>query len=303
MFSYRKASLALLPIAALTACGGSGANFDNRIQVAPTSSSGYATRSSFISRSNQTISTDITLIESLDGRPANRQIVQVGVELQPIAGSDGFTVTVSGQDVTVFWDADRGFYYGEAAGSSVSLYAINESETGQVATYWAFLTHDVADPSNGLYGPVTIGINSNPAEVDALTGTATYNGRAGVAVSADDRSFHAYADGEIEITANFQSSTLAGEMALSEVENVREGDIEMNDVTILIDETSFAGNGFQTTMTVDPTDLGLASIGESEVSGQFYGHNGSDIGGSMNAFGTSENGTTALIVGAFSASR
>lgn len=282
---------------ALAGCGGSSTGVMNLVE-APTSSAGYAGSSVSLLNPSQTVTSNVTLLNRTIA-PANVEVLEFQTTISATSTADTFTVTAMGHTYTVAWDSSIGAYAGTTGSTSIQLYPYN-SNTAQLGMYWVRWDPDTSVDNGGAFGPTVVGVNTSPAMVEARSGSAKYSGGGIIAVKSDNEQFYASADGTATLTANFDSNTIGGQINVSNINTAQAGSVAIPDTTVVINQTSFSGNAFETTVSIAPADFGLQSAGTIDASGMFYETGATGVGGTFLGEGIAADGTTSVhIIGGF----
>lgn len=164
-----------------------------------------------------------------------------------------------------------------------------------------------AGPGDLAFMP--LGANTDPAEIAALTGTATFSGAkstsadggAQIVVLHQDTAGGTVgmgtADGDVTMTADFGAGTISGQIfnIVNTSADPTYGITSGSTLDLL--SAPITGNTFNNGISGDATDLGMATITGGQAQGMFYGAGGSVVGGTFNLQGTS--GVTGGTANAF----
>lgn len=255
---------AVAVILGLAACGGAGgagsvtpgtngldygANGQNLSQAegATITADGAQVRDGTVTRGPGTITLDSGWFSgNLNETITLNGTVTIFGEPVSISGGAG-TLPSTGQQVQVIFDGSRSGTY---------------SATIQVVTY------DAPDPGaiDGEVGYV-IGFETNPSQVNALSGSLKYTGEF-VAGGVLDGTTEAEYDGAITFTVDFSSDRVTGSL---------DGEIDSStpvDLTLAVG-TSINGNGFSGALNCGAG----CSSSSSQVDATFYGPNAAELGG------------------------
>ncbi len=224
----------------------------------------------------------------------------VQVTYQETSDPDVVIATVSGQEFKLTWDGAKGLFYGTSADGSAEMallpYTAGYSADSQVSMGYAYIGF-----ADGTHGATyyAAGLKTDPVQMAALTGTATYAGYANLAIGHGTSNV-SFGDGSLALAADFGAGTVSGSMTVSDSGSDPGFTIAPNTV-ITIDPATISGNGFNGTWSVaNPANLALTSVGTTGLQGSFYGVNAADVGGSFNGTGVSADGVTpAYIFGGF----
>ena len=203
-------------------------------------------------------------------------------------------------------------------GISISFITSASSSGGPKVALYSFEAGTAGGstvPNNpGDFGVIAVGPNSDPTNVTALTGAATYDdggaARARIIVAHNNGGVfnHGQASGEITLTADFDANTINGQIFNITDTGSDSGYEITNGATITLDSGAITGNTFNNGLTIDGSQFGLSNVATGYASGMFYGSNGSPtvgkggttIGGTLGGTGTSSvTGGNAVISGGF----
>ncbi len=135
-----------------------------------------------------------------------------------------------------------------------------------------------------------IGAETNPETIETLPGSVSYEGSfEAVGVRADDLPRGIPATGNIELTADFGSNTVAGNVFLT-AEDV--------DYDLSLDPTAITGNGFAGDLTIADCS-GVTCTSDSQIAGVFFGPNAEEIAGitQLDLSSTDAEGNTSFFTG------
>lgn len=140
-----------------------------------------------------------------------------------------------------------------------------------------------------------VGMETDPAEITPLSGSATFNGTAHISVfhdrtgTASQDVVTGYGEGAVALTADFSAQTIAGVMTLAE----QSSDLgyELSPATVVtINPAPITGNGFSTTLAINAADLHMSTITTTDLGGKFYGPDAANVGAVFSGSGTSATG-------------
>ncbi|MDX8353130.1 transferrin-binding protein-like solute binding protein [Cognatiyoonia sp. IB215182] len=133
-----------------------------------------------------------------------------------------------------------------------------------------------------------IGAETNPDQIDALTGSVTYTAPLQINPVVGNRNS---LRGDVTLEANFASSTVSGDVTLAQVGTGVEVGLDLAPAAI-------TGNGFAGDLTIG-TCSEASCTSDSEIGGVFFGNNGAEIGGLINLDVTisDADGTTTDLIG------
>lgn len=153
---------------------------------------------------------------------------------------------------------------------------------------------------NGGY--FVLGYKTDPGQISAANngGSASYSGQTRMRVANGAGS--GFGTGTVTLNANFANSRVTGVMNVSH-DPANPGTLSFADVTLTINPHNTAnltGNQFNTDLNIAfaPTPGTTVSIGQTGLSGNFYGVNAASAGGTYWGTGT-RNGQPLFIEGAF----
>lgn len=157
-------------------------------------------------------------------------------------------------------------------------------------------------PNYSNTGAFIVGYHTNPAQVAAQNGTATFNGI--TTLDADTNTLFGYGYGQVALTANFDSNTLTGTMNIVD-SGSSSTTLVLPDTTVIINPTSISnisGNTFKADLGISfaATPGNTATVSQSGLEGGFYGVNAAGVGATYWATGTL-NGENLYIQGALAA--
>ena len=131
----------------------------------------------------------------------------------------------------------------------------------------------------------------------ARSDVAHYEGASYLVLTAADESFYSTGVGDVRVDVNFETGTLAGDITYSDCD-CGDGGIVVSPSTVEIAGTTLDGNSFSTTAQLTSGTLGLTSVSDLSVNGQFYENNATAVGGLITGTGALD-GTDALLNGTF----
>ena len=207
--------------------------------------------------------------------------------------------TVADRDVDPNSGLTYGYYYQDTGAQiwvGVWSYqgtldqALNPAGTNYVQI-WGFYA-DMTQSGIGTTGFATIGTETTPAAISALSGTATYAGPARLDVypanttggAANRTKFR----GNLNMNVDFGSSTISGMISNMTVGQPGQPDTSFAG-TMALDPTAINSNGFAGTMTPDAATLAQiagGATGTGTYGGTFYGPSANQLGGTMTFSGT-----------------
>ena len=207
------------------------------------------------------------------------------------AKTNQYFAIINGQEIALTYSAGSG-YQGSNSNYSVSADYLDSTADNQVELTYFRGVHTATGEAYGAY--VAAGLPTNPTQVAALSGTATFTGTAILEVLHDTGSSINFTGGSgtATINADFGTGIVSGAMSITD-DGTSDTGYAMSATTILIDPTAMTGNGFSSTLTVVAADLAMNSVTSSALDGTFFGVNAADVGGSFSALGISNDGTSA----------
>ncbi len=324
--------LALTSITALAACGSSGSSSSGSgsggddVEVAQ-ASTGYAVAGetdpagvAFTKSSVPLIGAFGEFSEAIDaGLSAPTEDSDISVDdirLAPqaitIAVSDdleSIVLTVDGVDYTATLSDEVGLFDGfdsaytfEDGDAGIYLNTSTISDSAEMV----FIT--AATDEQILTGFDTFGFDTDPTVIDAVTGTATYDGQITLyTVSSFEDGLGTQIDGDalsgdITLTADFDGNAISGDAVFTE----EVFDTDTSDFVTVSDNLTFEaaaidGNGFSGTVSDDGEFFGDGvTLQDVTYNGNFYGAEGETVGGNLSGtIGNSE--MSAPLQGAFGA--
>ncbi|MEL6682785.1 MAG: transferrin-binding protein-like solute binding protein [Pseudomonadota bacterium] len=135
-----------------------------------------------------------------------------------------------------------------------------------------------------------IGAETHPDNFEILSGSVSYSGNIeAVGVRADDLPRAILATGSVELTANFGSNTIAGNVLLT---------AEDIDYDLSLGTTAITGNGFAGDLTIADCS-GVSCTSDSQIGGVFFGSRANEIAGiaQLDLSSTDADGTTSTFTG------
>ena len=214
------------------------------------------------------------------------------ISVQLLVPSAEIIATVDGKDITL---SGGSTYTGSNTTHDVIIKYLDETADGQVM----LISNEIFDKTTGelFLTTVATGMATNPAQVTALTGTATYNGTAELNVAHDQGSSFGLGQGvgTATLDVDFGSRIISGSMSFTDQNGIGPP-YGISPTIILIDPTTISGNGFSTTLTITPSDLVMSGVSSSALDGTFFGVNAADVGGTFSAQGISADGTSAVFI-------
>ncbi len=158
-----------------------------------------------------------------------------------------------------------------------------------------------SETTSGYYngGHVVIGYQTDPAQVAARTGSASYSGQ--TFLTARTFALDGFADGNVFLTANFDTGSITGLMNITDSGDAN-ADFVVPTTIVTINPSAvsnISGNGFDADLafTVTPAPGDTVTVDQSGLTGNFYGVNAIGIGATYWATGT-YNGDALFIEGA-----
>lgn len=287
-----------ISIVALSACVPSEIALET---IAPASSTdGYASSSSSYDNSGVTVTASGQLINNdwLNG-VVNRREYQVSIS--PTGNTDEYLVVVDGYSVVVNWDSTDNVFYGINGDFEISISPWFYTTSGQTRLDW-INQWDHSGQEGDSWGAFVTGFNTDPAQINALTGNATFYGNGGISINATDNSIYTTAGGAVEIGVNFGSGAIDGIMFLSDTGHGYGG------ITVPYTEATLDGNvtdnTFSGSVDIDLGDFGLSSVSMLEHNGMFYEVDGKAVGSQIIGNGVADaSGKDVVITGAFVAEK
>lgn len=291
--------LYLFPLFLVAACGGGSSNID-----VPTASTGYAkTGDSILNSGGITFRTKMPMIYFAGN--GERQIVMRDVSLTQSPSADNtMTAVVDGATYVMPWNPVEGRWEGTLGSATAILYPQALSGDEQLGSGYLANWDTSLGPDNFSYLGINVtGFNTSPVEVGAQTGTAAYSGTTELIISHGGGD-NVFASGAAAFNANFDAGTIDGMLTVSTdfADNPSNATADNAEISIL--STAIDGNGFNTSIMLNPTDFGMETFTGGQSEGQFFGVDAADIGGYVFGGGTKDGGTTdVLLQGGFVAAR
>ncbi len=193
-----------------------------------------------------------------------------------------------------YWNTGTNSWIGWSADS----YLVKETADGQ-ARLIAYVMGAQGTSAGNQDSYIIMGLPTRPSAVGALSGSASYSGPARLAVHyADGAGGYGNATGTANLNVSFMpggTSTLQGTMTFNPAGADSPAHAIAPGTTITIDPATISGNGFATTLSPNPADIGLSSVGATDMSGQFYGPTAGIVGATFNGTGTAADGTTPAV--------
>ena len=286
-----RTSALLLAILSLVACSGSSTAPDE----------GYAQPDSNIQGDSSFATQDVTrLVHSYHTVKLKPQTITMSIS------RDGETVYINQnhKDFALTYNPTTGRYEdissGYAAFLSREYVATNTVETVYFGVYEPS-THSTNYLNDGYF---VVGYKTNPVQIDALTGSAIFNGHTDLEMRTDTR--HGYGHGAVSLTANFDTNTIGGVMKVINSGKLN-AQFTMPNTSFAVtptNATNITGNQFSASMTatVTPTPGINMTINPTTMNGHFYGSGGTGIGATFAGTGTLD-GETLFFQGALAAAK
>jgi len=278
----------LLSISALSlaACGGGGG--------VTTSVVGFAQPSSEIAVGFKSSAETVTAVSN-GTTPAT--VSQRDVSFA-VTDTTQVTVTIDGTPYVL--DLDGSFYRTTQGNLSV-LFFLESLRYDDLEFGWLFQENLATGEAEGGY--IVWGFKTDPVEVAAQSGTATYTGQARFDVY--NATTDEYGSGSIQLVTDFASDTISGTMILSDIDGLAGGLGGLPDATVTINPAAITSNGFSTTTSTVITGANLngAVINPGTLEGTFFGSNAPRVGGTFSATGTNALGDDLAVQGGFVAER
>lgn len=189
-------------------------------------------------------------------------------------------------------------FIGGADGKMIEIFPQFTSADNQVAQ--VYIAHYASD-LNFLYAGYGIyGIPTKQSEINALSGTATFTGRAGMALWDNNLNF-SDGKGPAVLRVDFASNSIEGEFDISESGFSDVGHL-MPSTRIVFAPTTITGSSFVPILLFNVSDFGFDGAPAYAADGQFYGVNGSSVGGTFFGQATKNGGLSNVkFQGAFTA--
>ncbi len=195
---------------------------------------------------------------------------------------------------TQYWDTATNAWTGYDA----ETYLIEETADGQ-ARLIAYIMGPQGTAAGLQDSYIIMGLPTQPDTVGALSGSASYSGPARLAVHyADGAGGYGNATGTANLNVSFVpggTSTLQGTMTFNPAGADSPAHAIAAGSVIIIDPTTISGNGFSTTLSLTPAEIGLDSIAATDIAGGFYGPSAGTLGATFNGSGTAADGTTPAV--------
>ncbi len=197
---------------------------------------------------------------------------------------DTATLIVGTQRYTLAFNESTLDYRTESDTTFVSLSPIRTAESGTVETSY-LAVFDLENGAGDNTGYLTYGVDTNPNEVDARTGQATYTGNIQILARQfdDDNGTNTYGvgDGIIVLTASFDQDTVSGAFGISNRDSF-EGGLTIPNAEFVFDETDIDWNAFEGNWRANNDSLpdGM-TLTEGEYEGRFYGVDAISAGGTL----------------------
>ncbi len=193
-----------------------------------------------------------------------------------------------------YWNTGTNSWLGWSADS----YLVKETADGQ-ARLIAYVMGAQGTSAGNQDSYIIMGLPTRPSVVDAMSVGASYSGPARLAVHyADGAGGYGNATGTAALNVTLAPGgppTLQGTMTFTPVGSDSAAHAIAPGTTITIDPATISGNGFATTLSLTPADIGLSSVATTDMSGQFYGPTAGIVGATFNGTGTAADGTTPVV--------
>ena len=267
----------------------------------PTASSGYATATSALTTADDSRALLVDMISAPNG-----------ANLASISGAEVSVRTLSTStngrpDIELSWEGNTIVFQHQPSGRWSSdggtIEGYLEADWTSNSDQLRLFQLEFADSTGGgvdSFGLAVDGINASPDDVNARTGTATFDGRGALAFVAEDVSWFEVLDGPVQFTADFAGSTIDGELDL------RTSGLNPDSAfstTVTFDDLAIENNTFSGSAGFVASDFGMSSIDNATVNGAFYETGATGIGGTVSASATLlSNDKPVIITGAFAAS-
>lgn len=187
-------------------------------------------------------------------------------------------------------------------GAKVVIFELVASTSGSGATF---------PGGAGDIAFVPFGVTANPANVSAMTGTATYTRPGGATIGViHDNSGLTKATGDVTMTANFGAGSVSGSISNLTDAGSTAGHGVSGGGTITLTPGNITGNTFNNGLQFDGSALNISGLTSGHAEGMFYGGESGNnsgkgnlvIGGTLQGTGTSQiTGGTATLFGGFAA--
>lgn len=287
-------TLSFTSLIALAACGGSSSSEPTLVPVTPISPSGFASETRGLE--------DVATLNIVD----QRRIVSDGTEnlsldVQDITisdlnnGNDEIAITIDGQTFVLEGIEGTSTFSFDDGTNLVEIFSEGiTTPDASVIGVFALLDGELNAAS------LVIGLDTNPDVIDALSGSAEFDGV--VDVTTRTGFTDGFGGGQIALDVDFDAMTVGGELEIFDIGN-SSSETFIPNVTFDIAETDITGNGFETSLTFNPDeslDQLDGTIVSAGINGRFYGAEGATLGGQI--FGEIDNGEgefPTLVEGAY----
>ena len=280
-------SISFVSLMTLAACGGSSSTGPT---VVPVSASGFATAESLVGRGDVfEVDQALRTLEIEDGvyvidrQDIGFEIADDGSEVRVTIAGETYVTVPRGSDYA--YEDDNDFIFIQRIDTRV--------DEAEIVEVFALLDDNL---NSSL---IVIGDDTNPTEVAALNGGASFEGS--IYVDGRNELGDGFASGAIELDVNFDSNTVAGGFNLED-SGSSSAEFIIPTSAYDLDRTEITANGFEGTISLTEGDI-EGSISNATYSGRFFGQNAPTAAGQIGAVVTAEDQSTTVITGAFIATR
>jgi len=230
----------------------------------------------------------------------NVSLSDVLVSYRTTADPNVIFATVNGEEIQLDLNVAGDVYEGSNANYDIFAELVGLSISEQV-TINLFSIEDLAAGAFSAGYAVT-GLETDPASVATMSGTASYSGVAEIIVVQEDGlggNDYGFGIGTGNLDANFGTGTISGSISLDE-SGASDAGFEISSTTITIAPTTISGNGFSSTLSGTAADLAMTSVDSSSITGTFFGVDASDVGATFSGSGVGLDGVApAVFFGGF----
>ena len=173
----------------------------------------------------------------------NTVLADATFEYRTTSDPNQIVATINGEDVTMTFDGSTGQYSGSSANYLALAVAIVNSADNQASLLGFQYDDTSAGSSTG--GFAASGLKTNPTEIAALSGTATFNGAAHLLILHGNASTGGFSGGigSVVLNADFGAGTVSGSMSIADDGTSGVGYV-LSPTTITINPATISGNGF-----------------------------------------------------------
>ncbi len=264
-----RSNLALSMIALVSACGGGGGDSGgNSAEISPISAFGFADAERPQDGSfDYNIKDTIRTLGSVDGELSQER---QDIDLSGTIGAGDITLVLDGETYVLERDAiDPSIATFDDGGDFVQLSTtIGENNQAVGVNIFSVIDGELND------GKLVLGLDTNPNDVEMITGSADYTGRAEATLRNGFSS--ASAGGDLNLTVDFDDNSVGGTAELEFIE----GSLDFDPVTIAFDDTDLVGNGFAGNVSIEAGDIG-GTLDNTTYEGRLFGADAGTVGGTF----------------------